>query len=152
MAGKVAPYAKKQILNELFGNTNQLNFGTVYLGACLASSVPAVNSSEYYGGFVEPNSADGCGREVVGDYSQSALQYFKTLTSDGEGAVTIANSKEIKFDTYRGASAISIKYIALFNGSTSTSALMYFELASPITLNPNELLVIPVGQATCKMA
>ena len=152
MAGKVSPYVKKQILNELFGNTNTLNFGTVYLGACLASSVPALNSSEYYIGFVEPNSGDGCGREVVGDYSQSALQYFKTISTDGEGAVTIANSKEIKFDTYRGSSAISIKYIALFTGSSANTALMYFELASPIALNPNELLVIPVGQATCKMA
>ena len=152
MAGKVSPNVKKQILNELFGNSNTLQFGTVYLGACLASSVPALNSSEYYIGFVEPNSADGCGREVVGDYSQSALQYFKTLSTDGDGAVTIANSKEIKFDTYRGASAISVKYIALFTGATATTALMYFELDTAITLNPNELLVIPVGQATCKMA
>lgn len=152
MAGKVSPNVKKQILNELFGNSNTLQFGTVYLGACLASSVPALNSSEYYIGFVEPDDADGCGREVVGDYSQSALQYFKTLSTDGEGAVTIANSKEIKFDTYRGASAISVKYIALFTGATATNALMYFELDTAITLNPNELLVIPVGQATCKMS
>lgn len=152
MAGKVSPNVKKQILNELFGNSNTLQFGTVYLGACLASSVPALNANEYYIGFVEPDDADGCGREVVGDYSQSALQYFKTIVTFGAGSVTIANSKEIKFDTYRGASAISIKYIALFTGATSSNALMYFELDTAITLNPNELLVIPVGQATCTMS
>lgn len=152
MAGKISPYAKKQVLNEMFGNTASLNFGDAYLGACMASSDPKLNSSEYYIGFVEPNTSDGCVREVVGDSTQTSLQYFKTLTTDSDGAVTIANSKEIKFDTYRGASAISIKYIALFTGSSASTALMYFELATPITLNPNELLVIPVGQATCKMA
>ncbi len=65
--------------------------------------------------------------------------------------MTIKNSKEIKFDTYRGTNALSIKYIVLYNGSGTTNASLYFELETPITLNPNELLVIPIGQASCKM-
>lgn len=148
MAGKVSVYAKKAILNEIFGNTSQLNFGNAYLGAGLTSSSPALNSSGYYAGFNEPE----INREVVGDYSQSALQYFTTLTTDGNGDVTISNSKEIKFDTYRGESAVSISYIVMFTGSSATTALMYFELDSAITLNPGELLVIPVGNATCKLS
>lgn len=152
MAGKVAPYAKRSILNEMFGISNQLNFGDAHLAACLASSSPSVNSSGYFTGFNEPGSGDGCGREKVGDYSQNALQYFGTLTTDANGDVTIANSKEIKFDTYRGASAISVKYLAIFNAASGGNCIMYFELGTAITLNPNELLVIPVGQATCKLA
>lgn len=152
MAGKVSPYVKGQFIDELFGNLNTVNFGNVYLGAGLASSVPATNSSGYFTGFNEPGSGDGCGRECVGDYSQSALKFFGNKTTDGNGDVTISNTKEIKFDTYRGASAISVKYIVLYNASSGSNALMYFELSSAITLNPGELLVIPVGQATCKLS
>ena len=152
MAGKVSPSVKGQFLDELHGNSNTLDLGIVYLAACLASSVPAVNANYYYTGFVEPGAGDGCGRECVGNYSQSALKYFGNRTVDANGDVTESNTKEIKFDTYRGASAITVKYIALFNAASGGNCLMYYELDTPITLNPNELLVIPVGQATVKIS
>lgn len=151
MAGKVSPAVKKQILEEIFGITSQLNLGDAYLGAALASSAPTVNSSKYYSGFVEPPAGTGCGREMVGMYSQSQMISFGNVTFGDDGSVTIKNTKEIKFDTYRGSSALSIKYIVLFNSQSGTNATLYFELATPITLNQNELLVIPVGQATCKI-
>lgn len=152
MAGKVSPSVKKLTGKEYFGKTNTLNLGNVFLGIGLASSVPAVNSAEYFAGFVEPSGSDGYSREPVGDYSQTALQYFDDGTTDANGDVTFKNTKEIKFDTYRGASAISVKYIVLFNASSGGNCLLYFELSSAITLNPGELLVIPVGQATLKIS
>lgn len=151
MSGKVAPYIRKQIAEELFGGLSQINFGDAYLGAGLASSVPTVNSSKYYSGFSEPPAGVGCGRELVGNYSQPNSIFFGGVTYGDDGSVTIKNTKEIKFDTYRGSSALSIKYIMLFHGQSTPNVSLYFELDTPITLNPNELLVIPAGQATCKI-
>ena len=151
MSGKVAPAVKKGFLEELFGNTSSFNLGDGYLGAGLASSAPTVNSSKYYSGFVEPPAGYGCGREAVGKYGNSENIYFNNITYGDDGSVTIKNSKEIKFDTYRGTNALSIKYIVLYNGSGTSNASLYFALETPITLNPNELLVIPIGQASCKM-
>lgn len=151
MSGKVAPYLKEQMVREMFGGISQINFGDAYLGAGLASSVPAVNSSKYYSGFVEPPSGTGCGRELVGNYNQSNSIFFGGITYGDDGSVTIKNTKEIKFDTYRGSSALSIRYIMLFHSQSTSNVSLYFELDTPVTLNPNELLVIPAGQATCKM-
>ncbi len=151
MAGKISPAVKKQILDEIFGVTNTLQLGDAYLGAGLASSTPSINTSHFYTGFIEPSAGYGCGREKVGNYAQSDSIFFNGLTYGDDGSVTVKNSKEIKFDTYRGTSAISIKYIVLYGSKTATTATLYFELETPITLNPNELLVIPVGQASCKM-
>lgn len=151
MAGKVARAIKEQFGGEIFGNTNSINFGDAYLAAGLASSVPTLNSAGYYTGFVEPPAGSGCGREKVGNYSNSENIFFNTKVYGDDGSVTFKNSKEIKFDTYRGTSAISIKYIVLFHSSNGTNVSLYFELDTPITLNPNELLVIPIGQASCKL-
>ncbi len=151
MAGKVSPAALQLFLKELFGLTNSLDLGTTYLAIGLASSSPSLNSYKYYTGFTEPSTSDGYKREKVGYYSSTDTQFFNNITYNADGSVTITNSKEIKFDTYRGESALSVKYLVLATSESRGGGnnLLYFELETPITLNKNELLVIPVGQASC---
>jgi hypothetical protein len=121
--GKLTDYAKNKMLNELTGRTNTLDFGSIYLALFLESStIIDVPNGSITGG-VEPSSANGYARALVGNYAQTATILFGAANGG-----SIENDKEINFPSVQNASWGEVGYWALYDSTTGGNCLAYGHL------------------------
>ena len=149
MAGRLTPYAANQLLNELTGKTNSLDFGTIYAG--LSKTEPTV-SGDSTTNITEPStSGTGYKRVLIGSSSQALTQLMGSATG---GSTT--NNQIVKFDEVL-ASWGTLTHFVLFNSSSGGQALAFGNLvddggqATSITPTLNSMPIIRAGGLTISL-